>query len=126
MSRAKLKQASSRDDVHGRWDGVPPDRVSEFAIWEQFPKLSTRRDRTPNQGSTRPNVTTRRLTGPEIAERLRLPPSTVGRVLSRTGLGKEYLHVAVDDATRVAFAELYPRQDGASCAMFLMRSEQRP
>ena len=119
----------------------------------------------------------RRLTGPEIADRLGLPPSTVGRVLQRagmgrlkapasasgpryerehpgelvhvdtkgldrftavghrihgnrstagrrTGLGKEYLHVAVDDASRLAFAELHPRQDGATCATFLRHAQR--
>lgn len=120
---------------------------------------------------------TRRLTGPEIAEQLGLPPSTVGRVLQRagmgrlkapatasgpryqrdtpgelvhvdtkgldrftaighrihgnrskagrrTGLGKEYLHVAVDDASRLAFVELHPRQDGATCAAFLRHAQR--
>ena len=118
---------------------------------------------------------TRRLTGPEIADHLRLPPSTVGRVLTRQGLGrlkgpsptagpryqretpgelvhldtkaldrftavghrihgnrskagrarwqgKEYLHVAVDDATRVAYADLRGAQTGAACAAFLRRA----
>ncbi len=118
-----------------------------------------------------------RLTGPEIAEQLRVPPSTVGRVLQRagmgrmklpaslagpryergtpgelvhvdtkgldrftavghrihgnrsragrrTGLGKEYLHVAVDDATRLAFAELHPGQDGPTCAAFLRHARR--
>ena len=119
---------------------------------------------------------TRRFTGPEIADQLGLPPSTVGRVLQRagmgrikepasasgpryerdtpgelvhvdtkgldrftavghrihgnrskagrrTGLGKEYLHVAVDDATRLGFAELHARQDGATCAAFLRHAQ---
>ncbi len=37
------------------------------------------------------------------------------------GLGYEYLHVAVDDCTRLAFAELLPAQDGPTCAAFLAR-----
>lgn len=116
----------------------------------------------------------RRRTGPEIAEQLRLAPSTVGRVLSRLGLGRlrtavtpgpryeraqpgellhvdlkalprfrsvghrihgnrgkagrprglgaDYLHVAVDDHTRLAFAALLPSQDGPACAAFLARA----
>lgn len=117
----------------------------------------------------------RRLTGPEIAERLRLPVSTVGRVLQRLGLGrlqgpevapgpryvrdtpgellhvdtkgldrfgavghrihgnrtrvgrrqrlgKEYLHVAVDDATRLAYAALAPTQNAGACAHFLAQA----
>jgi len=116
-----------------------------------------------------------RLTGPEIAEQLQLPASTVGRVLQRHGMGrlkspgstagpryqraapgelvhvdtkgldrfvvaghrihgnrsrvgrrqgfgKDYLHVAVDDASRLAFAELQPAQDAATCARFLQRA----
>lgn len=115
-----------------------------------------------------------RLTGPEIAERLHLPPATVGRVLQRLGLGRlhqppsrgpryeratpgellhvdlkglprfravghrihgdrsragrcqglghDFLHVAIDDCTRLAFAELLPAQDGPTCAAFLQRA----
>jgi transposase InsO family protein len=116
-----------------------------------------------------------RLTGPEIAEQLGLPPSTVGRILQRQGLGrlkgpgptggpryerarpgellhvdtkgldrfeavghrihgkrsragrrqglgKDYLHVAIDDATRLAYAELHPSQDGPTSAAFLART----
>lgn len=116
----------------------------------------------------------RRLTGPEIAEQLHVPPSTVGRVLGRLGLGRlrhpqpagpryeratpgellhvdlkglprfravghrihgdrskagrrqglghDFLHVAIDDCTRLAFAELLPAQDGPTCAAFLARA----
>jgi transposase InsO family protein len=45
--------------------------------------------------------------------------SKVGR---RRGLGADYLHVAVDDATRLAPAELLPAQDGPACAAFLERT----
>lgn len=141
---------------------------------------SSRPSRSPRR--TRPVVVrqilqlrTTRLTGPEIAEELRLPPSTVGRVLQRhgmgrlkgpasiagpryqreepgelvhvdikgldrfaavghrihgnrsragrrQGLGKEYLHVAVDDASRLAYAELHPEQDASTCALFLQHT----
>lgn len=37
------------------------------------------------------------------------------------GYGYDYLHVAVDDCTRLAFAELLPAQDGPTCAAFLTR-----
>jgi len=112
-----------------------------------------------------------RRTGPEIAEQLRLAPSTVGRILQRLGfgrlrepvaeavryeraipgelvhidlkalprfrsaghrihgnrstpgrprgLGQEFLHVAIDDCTRLALAALLPHQDGPACAAFL-------
>lgn len=113
-----------------------------------------------------------RLTGPEIAERLRVAPSTVGRVLQRLGMGRlkqpgstggpayqrtvpgellhldtkalprfraighrihgnrskagrarglghDHLHVAIDDATRIAFAEIHPTAMAAACVTFL-------
>lgn len=37
------------------------------------------------------------------------------------GLGYDYLHVAIDDCTRLACAELLPAQDGPTCAAFLRR-----
>ena len=115
----------------------------------------------------------RRRTGPQIADALGLPLSTVGDVLRRLGLGRlpplvprppvvryereapvelvhidakklgriavgvvghritgdrrtrarglgwEHLHVAVDDASRVAYAELLPDETAASAVAFL-------
>ncbi|MBX9929858.1 MAG: IS481 family transposase [Gemmatimonadaceae bacterium] len=178
--------------VHG--DGEPPATVAaalhirpstaykwlrRFAAggWAALADRSSRPHRSPT--ATRPariarilQLRTTRLTGPEIAERLRLPASTVGRILTRagqgrlkgpgptggpryeratpgelvhldtkaldrfvaaghrahgnrsrvgrrTGLGQDHLHVAIDDATRVAYAELHPAPDAASCARFL-------
>ncbi len=43
------------------------------------------------------------------------------RVRSR-GAGWEYVHVAVDDATRIAFVEVLPAQDGTMTADFLARA----
>jgi transposase InsO family protein len=37
-------------------------------------------------------------------------------------VGWEYLHVAIDDATRLTYAEMLPAQDGAACAAFLQRT----
>lgn len=118
-----------------------------------------------------------RLTGPEIAERLALPPSTVGRVLQRLGLGRlrqpgsvggpayqravpgellhvdtkalprflavghrihgnrstagrrrglghDHLHVAIDDATRIAFAELHATAQASACTTFLAHAQR--
>ena len=117
-----------------------------------------------------------RLTGPEIAEQLRLPVSTVGRILTqagqgrlraprptagpryqrespgelvhldtkaldrflaaghrvhgnrskvgrRRGLGQDHLHVAVDDATRLAYAELQPTADAAASVRVLTHAQ---
>ena len=148
--------------------------------WAGLLERSSRPRRSPR--ATAPHLVrrvlalrTQRLTGPEIADQLGLPPSTVGRLLQRAGLGrrkqpapaagpryerahpgdllhvdtkglerflavghrihgdrskagrrqglgKEYLHVAVDDATRLAFAELHPRQDGPTCATFVQHA----
>jgi transposase InsO family protein len=40
-------------------------------------------------------------------------------VTPRGRLGYEYLHVAVDDYSRLAFAQLHPDERGATCARFL-------
>jgi transposase InsO family protein len=37
-------------------------------------------------------------------------------------VGWEYLHVAIDDATRLAYAEVLPAADAATCAAFLQRT----
>jgi transposase InsO family protein/transposase-like protein len=115
-----------------------------------------------------------RFTGPEIAETLGMPLSTVGAVLARNGLGKlrrldadepansyerprpgelvhidvkklgrigrpghrvhgdrrlrvrgigwEFVHVAVDDATRLAYVEVLADEKGATAAGFLRRA----
>src|SRR3954452_3411233 len=115
-----------------------------------------------------------RFTGPEIAETLGMPLSTVGAVISRNGLGKlprllpeepansyerprpgelvhidvkklgrigrpghrvngdrttrtrgigwEYVHVAVDDAARLAYVEVLSDEKGTSAAGFLRRA----
>ncbi|HEU5169735.1 MAG TPA: IS481 family transposase [Gemmatimonadales bacterium] len=54
-----------------------------------------------------------------IGHRIHGDHSKVGR---RRGLGVDYLHVAVDDATRLAHAEVLPAQDGPACAAFLTRT----
>lgn len=150
--------------------------------WAVLVDRSSRPHRSPT--ATRPALVERilrlratRLTGPEIAERLRLPVSTVGRILTRAGqgrlkgpgptggpryqretpgelvhvdtkaldrfvaaghrahgnrskvgrrrgLGQDHLHVAIDDATRVAYAELHPAQDAATCVRFLEAAQR--
>ena len=37
-------------------------------------------------------------------------------------VGWEYLHVAIDDATRLTYAEVLPAQDAPACAAFLQRT----
>jgi transposase InsO family protein len=36
--------------------------------------------------------------------------------------GWQFLHIAIDDHSRLAYAELLPREDGAACAAFLERA----
>jgi transposase InsO family protein len=38
------------------------------------------------------------------------------------GIGWEYVHVCVDDATRLAYVEVLPDERGSSCAAFLARA----
>ncbi|GIU98501.1 MAG: hypothetical protein KatS3mg014_0117 [Actinomycetota bacterium] len=38
----------------------------------------------------------------------------------RRGSGYDYVHVAVDDATRLAYAEIHPDERGETCARFLV------
>ena len=116
----------------------------------------------------------RRLTAWQISVALRVPRSTVTRVLARTGLnrlallepaepvqryewphvgdllhidvkrlarvvgighrihgdrrrrtrkaGWEYLHITIDDATRLTYAEVLPAADAPACAAFLQRT----
>ena len=54
-----------------------------------------------------------------VGHRMHGNRSKVGR---KRGLGKDYLHVAIDDATRLAYAEIQPEQDGPTCAAFLART----
>ena len=53
--------------------------------------------------------------------RIRRPGFRIHGNKSKThsGLGYEYLHIAIDDATRMAYAELRPSQNRAECASFL-------
>ncbi len=118
----------------------------------------------------------RRRTGWQIAQRLGLPPSTVGAVLQRAGLGRlaaldpppvprryerqragellhldtkplgrirgighritgdrrkriqgagwEYAHVAIDDASRLAYVEVLPDQKGETAGAFFERARR--
>jgi len=59
----------------------------------------------------------------------RIPPGGGWRVHGRSerparkrGLGFDYVHAAVDDHSRLAYAEVLPDEKGATCAGFLLRA----
>lgn len=64
----------------------------------------------------------------------RLPPGGGWRVLGRAqgrkvnpkrlGVGRDYLHVAVDDATRFAYVEAHADERGETCAAFIASAAQ--
>lgn len=45
-----------------------------------------------------------------------------GRRVRRVKIGYDYLHVAIDDRTRLAYVEAHDRQDGAAAAGFMTRA----
>ena len=47
---------------------------------------------------------------------------TGDRTRRQRGLGWEYLHVAIDDCSRLAYTELLPAETGEACAGFLSRA----
>ena len=49
---------------------------------------------------------------------------TGDRTRRKRGLGWEYLHVAIDDCSRLAYAELLSAETGEACAGFLERAAQ--
>jgi len=51
----------------------------------------------------------------------RVTGSRHGQSASR-GVGWHFLHIAIDDATRLAYAEILPNERGVSCAAFLRRT----
>lgn len=59
----------------------------------------------------------------------RIPPGGGWRALGRhqrpghkRGSGFDYLHSAIDDHTRIAYTEIHPDEQGATCAGFLARA----
>jgi transposase InsO family protein len=45
-----------------------------------------------------------------------------GRTRARRGAGFDYVHSAIDDHSRLAYSEIHPDEQGATCAGFLMRA----
>src|SRR5918996_535128 len=103
----------------------------EPALNDRSSAPARQRRRPPEQGAAIEALRRQRLTSPVIARRLGLPLSTVGGILRRRGLGRlnrhrgigwEYLHVAVDDASRLAYTEILPDERKPSAIAFLERA----
>jgi transposase InsO family protein len=81
-----------------------------------------------------PSAPVQRYEWPHVGDLLHLDLKRLGRVVGvghrihgnrrrRTrGAGWEYLHVAIDDATRLTYAEVLPADDAGACAGFLQRT----
>jgi transposase InsO family protein len=64
----------------------------------------------------------------------RLPPGGGWRVLGRAqgrktnprrlGYGRDFVHVAIDDASRLAYVEVHPDEQGITCAAFIEAAAQ--
>ena len=108
--------------VIGRALGVPRSTVSAW-----IRRLGLQRVREVPQP-------VRRYEWPQLGDLLHLdikPLGQIGRVGHRIhgdrhqrarGVGWEYVHVAVDDHSRIAYVEVLPDQGGATCAAFLQRA----
>ena len=53
-----------------------------------------------------------------------LGPTARQRTADRVPVGFDYVHVAVDDHTRIAYAEVLPDEKAGTCAQFLHRAAQ--
>jgi transposase InsO family protein len=82
-----------------------------------------------------PPAPVRRYEWPHAGDLLHVDMKRLGRIVGGVGhrihgdrrrrarrVGYEWLHVAVDDATRVAYSEVLPAQDAVTCAAFLRRA----
>src|SRR6266540_83407 len=126
------------------------DREGEEGLLDRSSAPRTVANRTP-EDRIRVIAALRRLhmTGAEIAELLTMPLSTVSVILTRIGLGRlarpghrvtgrvsgggqhrrafelgwEFVHVAIDDATRLAYAEVLADEKGRTAAAFLRRAD---
>ena len=81
-----------------------------------------------------PPVPVQRYEWPHVGDLLHVDLKRLGRVVGighrihgdrrrrARKVGWEYLHVAIDDATRLTYAEVLPAQDAPACAAFLQRT----
>lgn len=150
--RRKRLSWESRCEVVARIEaGVSPplaaagggcSRATAYRLWRRYraggwaalqdrPSTPRRQPRRLSPELEERIVVTRRRTayGPvRLAGLVPHPPSTIGKVLRRHGCsrlprpGAAAARCAIDDHSRLAYAELIPRRDADSCARFLARA----
>lgn len=117
-----LRRAGQRIWAIARAVGTPPSTVSAI-----LRRLGVERPRPP-----KPPII--RYEWPHAGDLLHVDIKPLARItavghrihgdqsLKRRGVGYEYVHVAIDDATRLAYVEVAPSQRGDACASFLERA----
>jgi hypothetical protein len=138
---AKILQARVREHVGARQLstllGMPPSAIGAVLRREQLPHFA-RVDRLTGQlvrGRRRRDIRyEHRLPGDPIhvdVKKLgKIPPGGGWRLDGRKeehrgrGLGWDFVHVTVDDHSRIAYSEMLPDERAATCATFLHRACQ--
>jgi transposase InsO family protein len=111
--------------------GEAPSTVHAVLVRHQLPRL-WELDRPTGQVVRYQRERPGELVHVDIKPQGRIPDGGGHRLLGRGrgganhdrrhGLGYDYLHVAVDDRTRLAYVEAHDRQDGAAAAAFTSRA----
>lgn len=116
--------------------GVPARTVSRVLARHSVPRLAEC-DPLTGQRIRATRHTTRRYEHPEPGDLLHLDVKKIGKIppgggwrahgrgpkpRSARGLGYDYVHAAVDDHSRLAYAETLDDERGTTCAGFLLRA----
>ena len=116
--------------------GVPARTVTRILARRGLPRLAEC-DPLTGQRIRATRHTTRRYEHPAPGDLVHLDVKKIGRIPSgggwrahgrgarpghKRGLGYDYVHAAVDDHTRLAYAEIHPDERGGTCAGFLLRA----
>jgi transposase InsO family protein len=119
----------------GAATGVPARTVSRILARHRLPKLAECDPLTgdPIRAS---RVTSTRYEHPAPGDLIHVDVKKIGRIpagggwrahgrsedVRGRGIGYDYVHVAVDDHSRLAYAEILPDEKGVTCAGFLLRA----
>ena len=135
---AMREQQRRGQDWIGPELGVPARTVSAILRRHQMPYL---RECDPLTGQVirASKATTKRYERPAAGDLVHIDVKKVGRIppdggwkahgrgqrpRHKRGLGYDYVHAAVDDHSRLAYAEILPDEKGATCAEFLLRAAE--